>query len=85
MSGVGQFSNPYGLIANDNAIRQYFYTNHPNLKEYSYLELHDSPNSVYEKTLKQEASILIYNHPYLIIRNTLYRMAIMASPLLYKD
>ena len=85
MSGVGQFSNPYGLIANDNAIREYFYTTHPNLKEYSYLELHDSPNSVYEKTLKQEASNLIYNHPHLIIRNTFYRMAIMASPLLYND
>ena len=85
MSGVGQFSNPYGLIANDNAIREYFYTTHPNLKEYSYLELHDSPNSVYEKTLKEEAFNLIYNHPHLIIRNTFYRMAIMASPLLYND
>jgi hypothetical protein len=43
------------------------------------------PDSPYESTLRIEAKRFVMQHPWLFFRNTIYRVMIMISPLLYRN
>jgi hypothetical protein len=83
-AGVGQFSNPYGLVNDDLAVWQFAKTLNKDLDKSTLWEMYHDPNSNYELTLKKEAFRFISAYPHLFIRNILYRIAIMISPLLYR-
>lgn len=83
-TGVGQFSNPYGLRSNDQDVWKFGRTLNNELKNHRLEEMYKSPNSIYEKTLEKEAIIFIKKYPHLFIRNTFYRIGIMISPFLYR-
>ena len=80
--GVGRFSNPYGIISNDESVLALGKKLNPDLKKYSTQDMLSSPNSMYEKTLKKQAVIFMEIYPHIFIRNTVYRVGIMISPLL---
>jgi len=82
-AGVGQFSNPYDLPSNDIAIWKFGQKLNRELKNYSLWKMYDTPDSPYEQTLKAEAFRLIKGHPHLFVRNIIYRIAIMISPVMY--
>ena len=82
-AGVGQFSNPYDLPSNDIAIWKFGQKLDSELKNYSLGKMYDTPDSPYEQTLKAEAFHFIKDHPHLFIRNIIYRIAIMISPVMY--
>jgi 4-amino-4-deoxy-L-arabinose transferase-like glycosyltransferase len=88
-AGVVQFSNPYGLECkdkvNDTVVWEFGQKLNGELKKYSLGEMYVNPNSPYEQTLKAEAFRFLSEHPHLFIRNFLHRIAIMISPVLYKD
>ncbi len=83
-AGVGQFSNPYGLVSLDNAIWQFGKKLNSQLGNHTLSEMDDAPNSLYESTLKAEAFRFCREHPWLLVRNMLYRITIMISPVMYK-
>jgi hypothetical protein len=83
-AGVGQFSNPYDLPSNDIAIWKFGQKLNSELKNYSLGEMYVNPNSPYEQTLKAEAFHFIKGHPHLFVRNIIYRIAIMISPVMYQ-
>ena len=83
-AGVGQFSNPYDLVSVDNAIWEFGKKLNKQLENYSLSEMSYVPDSLYENTLKDEAFRFCKEYPYLLIRNTLYRITIMIAPVMYK-
>ncbi|MFH1766567.1 MAG: hypothetical protein ABH826_00520, partial [Patescibacteria group bacterium] len=83
-AGVGQFSNPYDLPSNDIAIWNFGQKLNSELKNYNLWEMYDTPDSPYEQTLKAEAFRFIKEYPHLFVRNIIYRIAIMISPVMYK-
>lgn len=83
-AGVGQFSNPYDLPSNDIAIWEFGQKLNSELKNYNIGEMYSTPDSPYEQTLKAEAFRFIKEHPYLFVRNIIYRIAIMISPVMYR-
>jgi hypothetical protein len=87
-AGVGQFPNPYGLKSIDEAIWKFGQRLNPKLADLNVKEMAEMgaiPDSLYEKTLKNEAFLFIRKYPHLIVRNTIYRIVIMIAPVLYKD
>ncbi|MBC8386448.1 MAG: hypothetical protein H8E13_00105 [Actinobacteria bacterium] len=84
MTGVGQFSNPYNLVSDDEVIRNFARKLNEDLKTASYAEMHYSSNSQYEATLKKEAIHFITQYPQIFVRNIVYRIGIMISPTLFK-
>ncbi|MCK5508972.1 MAG: hypothetical protein KAI50_10700 [Desulfobacterales bacterium] len=83
-AGVGQFSNPYDLPSNDIAIWKFGQKLNSELKNYTLWKMYDTPDSPYEQTLKAEAFHFIKGYPHLFVRNIIYRIAIMISPVMYK-
>ncbi len=79
--GVGQFPNPYGLIYDDGAVIDYALKIDPTLEMKDYSD--DKPNSHYEQSLRTAAKDLVARHPWLLVRNTIYRTGIVISPFLY--
>ena len=82
-AGVGEFSNPFGLVNDDTAVWHYGQRLNPALRQHSLSEMYRSPNSEYELTLKRQAMDLVQKRPLLLVRNTAYRLVIMISPPLY--
>ena len=80
--GVGRFSNPYNLKSNDLYVFEFAKKINSDLESHDLREMCKSPNSMYEKTLKKQAIIFIKKYPQIFIRNTVYRIGIMISPLL---
>ena len=78
--GVGRFSNPYNLKSNDLYVWKFAKTLNNDLENYALGEMYNSPNSIYEETLKKQAFIFIKEYPHIFIRNTVYRIGIMISP-----
>ena len=83
-AGVGQFSNPYGLVNDDLAVWEFGKTLNKDLDKSTLEEMYHNPNSAYELTLRREALRFIGTYPHLFARNIFYRIAIMISPLLYQ-
>jgi hypothetical protein len=82
-AGVSQFSNPYGLVNNDDAIWEFASGIDPNLINVGLSKSWEDPNSLYEIRLKSEGSRFIKEHPVIFVRNIIYRAIIMISPLFY--
>jgi len=82
-AGVGQFSNPYGLRSLDSDISEFATRSNKELENWTGEGMTESPNSVYEITLRKEAFNFVTKYPLLFIRNTFYRICIMISPFLY--
>lgn len=85
MAGVGQFSNPYGLISDDKAVWEFGRKINPELNAYKLSEMYLMPDSLYERTLRDEAVNFILEHPVMFARNFVYRAVIILSPALYRD
>lgn len=84
-AGVGQFSNPYGLVNNDQSVIEFGRTIDPSLRDMTVHEMWSMPDSKYELVLKRQAIVFVREHPRIFLRNTFYRMGIMVSPLLYRE
>jgi hypothetical protein len=85
MAGVGQFSNPYGIVHNDRSVWEFAKKVDPALEGESLARMYQMPNSPYEILLKEFASDFVVEHTALFVRNALYRAAIIISPPLYRD
>jgi len=83
--GVSQFENPYNLKPNDNDIWNFGRSLSDKLENKTLGSMYQSPKSDYELALKLEAKQFIKNHPNIFIRNILYRISIMISPVLYSN
>jgi hypothetical protein len=83
--GIGQFSNPYDITANDISAWEFAKKNEKSLENKELWDMYNSPNSEYEIFAKSKSIDFIKNYPHLFIRNTIYRTAIILSPLLYSD
>ena len=84
-AGVGQFDNPYGLEHSDRSVIRFAQRLEPRLVGASLDDLYNRPDSLYEQVLRRQAGEFVREHPGLFLRNAVYRVAIMASPLLYRD
>jgi len=84
-AGVGQFSNPYGVENRDASVWELGKRLNPGLAQYELGQMYRMPDSPYEQTLAQEARNFIREQPGLFLRNTIYRVGIMISPLLYQS
>lgn len=85
MAGVGQFSNPYGIINDDMSVWAFTKRVNPELEGQSLAKMYLMPDSPYERTLKGIAIEFITQHSLLFVRNIIYRAAIIISPPLYRD
>lgn len=83
-AGVGQFSNPYGVENNDLSVWEFGKRLDPDLASSTLGEMYQLPDSPYEQALKREAKVFLATHPWLFLRNMVYRWGIMVSPLLYR-
>ena len=87
-AGVLQFPNPYGLDSKDKVsdivIWEFGQKLNSELKQYTLWDMYDFPDSPYEQTLKAEAFRFLSEYPHLFVRNVLYRIGIMISPVLYE-
>lgn len=84
-AGVGQFSNPYGLKNNDISVWEFGKRIDPELANSTLSEMYQLPDSPYERALQRKAREFLFAHPWLCLRNMIYRWGIMVSPLLYRD
>ncbi len=82
-AGVGQFPNPYNVDHTDPGVWEFGRRLNKELENYDMIEQGECPNSLYEETLKEEAKRFVTQHPELFLRNWVYRIGIMISPLLY--
>ena len=82
-AGVGQFSNPYGVDHTDMGVWEFGRRLNEELRDYNLVEQGERPNSLYEETLKAEAMRFVRSYPGLFVRNWVYRIGIMISPVLY--
>ncbi|MCJ7586303.1 MAG: hypothetical protein MUQ00_00130 [Candidatus Aminicenantes bacterium] len=82
-AGVGQFPNPYHISAEDSSIWNLGKKLDSRLDNHALSEMFQSPNSLYEKTLKKEAIRFLKKRPFLFLRNAACRVAIMIAPPLY--
>lgn len=82
-AGVGQFPNPYGLTISDDSVFDFARTIDPGLRLEDYSDY--SPDSRYEAVLRVRAQTLFKEHPWLLIRNGVFRTAIILSPGFYAD
>ena len=85
MVGICQFPNPFGLASTDTSVWNYAKSINRDLERYKLADMYKLPNSPYEETVKQLSLEFIKLHPWLFVRNALYRIGIMISPLLYRD
>lgn len=85
MAGVGQFSNPYGVVNNDQSVWEFGKKVNPSLSTYTLSDMYLLPNSPYEITLKEVAGEFVRDYPFLFLRNFAYRIGIMISPPFYTD
>jgi hypothetical protein len=82
-AGVGQFSNPMGLRApTDTEVRRFAGRIDPTIRASEVKGA--SPDSPYESLLREQALLLARNHPWLLVRNTLYRIGLILSPGFYE-
>jgi hypothetical protein len=84
-AGVGQFSNPYGLIDHDKYLYEFGVKLNPELADYTLLEMQRLPDSMYEETLRVKAKEFMTEHTGIFLRNIVYRAGAMISPLLYSS
>ncbi len=82
-AGVGQFPNPYNVDYTDEGVWEFGRRLNKELENYNMVEQGERPNSLYEETLKAEAKRFVTQHPWLFLRNWVYRIGIMISPTLY--
>lgn len=82
-AGIGQFSNPYGLKNHDLSVWEFGKRHAPELTGDVPGEMYRLPDSPYERVLRSKSQEFIRSHPWLFLRNVIYRCAIMISPLLY--
>ena len=85
MAGVGQFSNPYGIVHNDRSVWEFAQKRDPLLQGESLAGMYLKPDSPYESLLKEVAYEFVVEHTALFLRNAFYRAAIIISPPLYRD
>ncbi len=82
-AGVGQFSNPYGVDHTDPGVWDFGVRLNSELSQSNWVEQGLRPDSPYERTLRDQARRFLTEHPGLFVRNWVYRIGIMISPLLY--
>jgi hypothetical protein len=85
MVGVGQFSNPYKIESTDSSVWKFGKSLNKDLQNSSIEEMYKLPNSPYEVTLKEVSRQFVTEHPWLFVRNTIYRVGIMISPFFYAE
>lgn len=87
-AGVGQFSNPYDIDHTDRSILRLGMRLNDEFEGYTMGQMMaqgQRPDSPYEQTLKDQARLFLTEHPGLFVRNWVYRIGIMISPLLYEQ
>lgn len=84
-TGIGQFSNPYGLEPDDQSVFRWAVELEPELRSQTVAEWVHAPNSLFERTLREAGIGFIKDHPMLFMRNTVYRALFVLSPALYQD
>jgi hypothetical protein len=85
-SGILCYKNPYiekPNPLNDRHIWEFGKKLNPVLNNYQLDDMYDLPDSPYEQTLKKEYFIFIKEHPFLFVRNFIYRTATILSPPFY--
>ena len=85
-AGVGQFSNPYGIDYTDQSVWRYGIRLNNEFADFdmdNMMAQGQRPNSLYERTLKDQAKVFLTEHPGLFVRNWVYRIGVLISPFLY--
>lgn len=85
MAGVGQFSNPYGIVHSDESVWEYATTLNPALAASTLPAMSQLPDSPYEMLLKEKAGEFVTQHPDLALRNMFFRVVIMIAPAFYEE
>jgi hypothetical protein len=87
MSGVLCYKNPYmekPNPLNDKQIWEFGRKLNPELNKYELVDMYNFPDSPYEQTLKKEYFNFIKKHPFIFVRNIIYRTATILSPAFYE-
>jgi len=79
-AAVGQFDNPYGIKDKDEVIWAFGSKLNPEIKMDDQFKYSENTSNIYEETLKKEGFKFIKEHPFIFIRNMIYRTGIMIAP-----